>query len=243
MILRGPAAGTTDRRGGLAEVTHAWSKEAVSDVPGRRPRPLAKAVAGRSPFGALLAAATTNADAAQGLAQAYAALGPEERGALLAAVASDARREGLHAGSVLAALLPVETDAALARRIAAELVASGGAELAPQASPRALLAGDVEQGGALIARPLYGAFSEVLVLAWERGRGFVLADQVSLVRSDRAVGEACRLPLGLVLVETDLPRVLDVVRAVAVAHRGHGARVPSAFGRFEDLLGLERDGR
>ena len=136
--------------------------------------PLAKAKSGTTePFSALLAAAVENASAAQGLALAYAALERPQRQLLIDAVLTDTLAAEMCPSAVLAPLLAVEEDVELARYIASAISASGGKGLRCDTSCRALLAGDATEGGALLARPLYGAFVELLGLAWTREQGVV----------------------------------------------------------------------
>ena len=103
-----------------------------------------------------------NPAAAQGLALAYAALDRAQRRMLIDAVIADTRATEISAAPVLAPLLAVEVDVELARYLASAMSASGGAGLRCDESCRALLAGDSSEGAALLARPLYGRFVEVL---------------------------------------------------------------------------------
>lgn len=102
-----------------------------------------------SPFEALLALADRDAEAAEGLALAYAALERHDRDALVASVVHDARRAGRSPAGPLALLLAVEPDRELAETIARAL-----AELEPPGRARGTgwIWGSEEEGGVALAR-------------------------------------------------------------------------------------------
>ena len=126
--------------------------------------------AGQSPFDALLVAAERDAEAAEGLALAYAALDHEARSALFASVVRDAEEAGRSPAGPLALLLAVEEDRALAERIARALLDAspppgrargtgwvwgsseeGGIALASERGPAVTLFGVAWQGARLRA--------------------------------------------------------------------------------------------
>jgi hypothetical protein len=214
-------------------------------------RPLAKATSkdgGRAqePFAALLKAAVEDAQAAQGLALAYAALDTPDRMQLIDAVVNDAEGEGIHAPAVLASMLAVEEDAAVARHIASSMSAGGGAGLTCVESCRAMLEGDEREGRAVLARPLHGHFVELLGLRWEQGRGIVksifeplahgdeLADKAHALEDDRDPRPEKRA--GARLEAMPLSFVVDVVTPVLWHHRRLHGSLPDVVARFADLF-------
>jgi hypothetical protein len=205
---------------------------------GRTPRPpLAKAKAeSTEPFGALLAAAVENASAAQGLALAYAALERAQRQLLIDAVLSDTRAADICPSAVLAPLLSVEDDVELARYIASAISASGGKGLRCDATCRALLAGDASEGGALLARPLYGPFVELLGLGWTRERGVVHSLFEPLITAQDIQGHARSLPWGARLEEIPVAFAMDVIASVLWQHRRLHGELPKLVARFADLF-------
>jgi hypothetical protein len=188
------------------------------------------------PFGALLLAAVENASAAQGLALAYAALDRPQRERLIDAVITDTHTAGICPSGVLVPLLAVEDDVELARYIASEISASGGAGLRCDTTCRAMLAGDAAEGAALLVRPLHGHFVEVLGLGWNRERGVVhtvfepLASAHDVERHSRA------LPGRPALEEIPVSFAVDVVTAALWHHRRLTGELPEVLTRFADLF-------
>jgi hypothetical protein len=205
------------------------------DEPPRTRPPLAKVGDSRHAFGALVRAATRDADAARGLVAAYTSLSGSERLRLIDAVVADARVEGVSPAPVLSSLLPAECDPPLAARIAAALVASDTRGLCARAGARALLAGDATRGGALFVLPLYAEFVEVFTLCWNAD-GICDAHAVPLVRADAADGEAFRLPADLALNATPFEDALDLARTALWRHRRMHGRLPAELDRFADVL-------
>ncbi|MGD8861726.1 MAG: hypothetical protein PVI30_17075 [Myxococcales bacterium] len=188
------------------------------------------------PFAALLRAAVDDAQAAQGLALAYAALPRAQREELVDAVVDDAHDEGICASQVLASLLSVEDDAHVARRIASCISAAGGAGLATREPCRAMLAGDEAEGSLLLTRPLHGNFAEVLGLSWRRGEGIVYSFFEPLVRTDDAPGSAERLRHADALEEAPPAFAVDVVTPVLWSHRRRHGDLPEVVAHFADLF-------
>lgn len=208
--------------------------------------PLAKARSlegGAEPFGALLAAAVENPSAAQGLALAYAALDRPQRRLLIDAVVSDTRAAGINAAAVLAPLLGVEDDVELARYVASEISASGGAGLRCDESCRALLAGDSSEGAALLSRPLYGRFVEVLGLSWTRDRGVTHTVFEPLATREDVPRHAKALPCPVEFEASPVAYAVDVIAAALWQHRRLHGELPELVSRFAELFepSLQRD--
>jgi hypothetical protein len=198
---------------------------------------LAKAKSGTTePFSALLAAAVENASAAQGLALAYAALERAQRQLLIDAVLTDTLAAEMCPSAVLAPLLAVEEDIELARYIASAISASGGKGLRCDATCRALLAGDATEGGALLARPLYGPFVELLGLAWTREQGVVHTLFEPLVTAQDMEHQARELPWGAQLEEIPVAFAMDVIASALWQHRRLHGQLPDLVARFADLF-------
>lgn len=198
---------------------------------------MAKAKSGPTErFSALLSAAAENASAARGLALAYAALDRPQRQQLIDAVIADTRAASMDPSAVLAPLLGVEVDVELARYIASAISASGGAGLRCNASCRALIAGDASDGGALLARPLYGRFVEVLGLGWNRERGIVHTLFEPLASANELERFARDLPWGAQLEEMPVAFALDTVVMALWQHRRLHGELPELVARFADLF-------
>ncbi len=211
-------------------------KRAVSTLESRPPLARARVADAHGSFGALVAAAATEPEAARGLAAAYGSLPAHERARLLDAVIADARKEAISPAAVLASLLPTESDPALARRIAASLVASDPHALRPCSTGHALFGGDSVRGAILLVVPLYAGFVEVLTLEWD-ATGIVASHSVPLVRFDRAEGEAYRLPPELQAQPTPMDEALEQTRAAIWRHRRLHGRVPAYLDRFAHAFG------
>lgn len=198
---------------------------------------MAKAKSGPTErFSALLSAAVENPSAARGLALAYAALDRTQRQHLIDAVLTDTRAASMEPSAVLAPLLGVEVDVELARYIASAISASGGAGLRCDASCRALIAGDANEGGALLARPLYGRFVEVLGLGWNREQGIVHTLFEPLTSASDLDHIARDLPWGSQLEEMPVAFALDTVVMALWQHRRLHGELPELVARFADLF-------
>lgn len=187
-------------------------------------------------FGALLVAATDEPDAANGLALAYAALSPPQRRDLIPAVVADARAEGVCPSLLLASLLGVEQNADIARLIAEAIGEARSSELQPAAPTRALMAGDAQEGGALLIRPLHGHFVEVLALAWNPHTGVTHARAESLVATAEADTVARHLPGGLRLEDTPVAFAVDTLTGALWHHRQLHGSLPDDVAQFAEIF-------
>ncbi|MCA9601014.1 MAG: hypothetical protein KC417_03250 [Myxococcales bacterium] len=115
------------------------------------------------PFGALVALAIGDAQAAGGLALAYGSLPPVARRRLVDAIVEDAASEGVAPASVLASLLAVENDPETAAHLFGAMTLAGPEGLAHRAEPKGWAGDDA----AAIAIPLYGEFVELIGLVWD----------------------------------------------------------------------------
>lgn len=154
-----------------------------------------------APFGALVAAAGDDPEAALALAGAYARVPREAREALLAAVIGDAAEEGVSALGALAALLSVEDDADVAARIRDAMLE--GHRPAERVNPSTAWLAQGGQGGAcggavVLVRPLYGPFVDVVAIAYSEDRVTQTIIE-PLVRADTLDRVLAGLPDGLTL--------------------------------------------
>lgn len=195
---------------------------------------------GAGVFGALLAAASQEPAAARGLALAYAALPLCHRQQLVDAVVADAREEGLCASLVLVSLLAVEENAAVARHIADTMAALDSTDLRPGIQTRALLAGDENQGGLVLIRPLHGTFVETLGLAWRCERGIISAVYEPLAHFREARGILQDLPNELYFEEMPLSFSIDMAAGPLWNHRRIHGDLPEEMARFADLFSYEK---
>lgn len=119
-----------------------------------------------SPFDALLDAAERDAEAAEGLALAYAALDRDERDALYASVLRDAEDRDRSPAGILALLLAVEEDEELANRMARAIL---GAVRPACESGRALgwAWGSTDEGGVAFAGPPRGDRLPLSSVRWQ----------------------------------------------------------------------------
>jgi hypothetical protein len=188
---------------------------------------------GESPFDALLAAAERDPSAAEGLALAYASLGPDERAALLETIVHDARSTQRSPSSSLALLLAVEDEPRLAERIAAALREHGTAHLARSRPDAAWAWGGDGEGGVVLARHLHGAFVEVFGVRWSGGafelrtEPLASAEQLAQVRARLGVPEHADA-----LGPDD---AVDRLASVLWRARRRGP-LPEALRRLEDLF-------
>jgi hypothetical protein len=213
-----------------------YTRAVSSSERSRRPSLAKVEPASSEPFSALLAAAVENPSAAQGLALAYAALDHAQRRRLIDAVLDDTQIAGMDPSAVLAPLLGVEVEVDLARYIASAISASGGAGLRCDGRCRALITGDASQGGALLARPLYGRFVEVLGLAWDREHGIVHSVFEPLAAGGDLERCAHLLPWGEGLEEMPVAFALDTIVMALWNHRRLHGELPDLVSRFADLF-------
>lgn len=199
----------------------------------RDPRDLRRI--GSSPFGALVAAACRDAGAAQGLASAYVALDASGRRRMVEAVAHDARAEGEPPAVALAPLLGVEEDASIARAIFETMEADGGRGLGAVAGARAMLAGASDRGTAVLVRPLYGEFVELLALTWDAG-GVSRSRFEPLLRPDEIGRHVGELPDAALLADRPYAEGVQRVTEALWAHLREHGRLPDGLERFADVL-------
>ncbi|HEX7476467.1 MAG TPA: hypothetical protein VF331_01545 [Polyangiales bacterium] len=208
----------------------------------RTPRPpLAKSPEGPAgAFGALLSSAVEDPATAQGLALAYASLDTRRRLQIIDAIVNDAQAEGIGASAVLASLLPFEEDPEVAQRIAELMSVAGDAGLRTSLRTRAWLAGDEQGGGAVVVRPLHGAFVEVLTLAWDDKSGITQASFEPLVHHDKAASPNAGVAPQLRFEEMPVSYAIDAVTSVLWNHRRLHAQLPECVKHFADLFWIER---
>lgn len=204
----------------------------MEDRPPAEPRRL---IPRRSPFGALVAAACTDAGAAEGLAAAYASMDPAGRRRLVDAVAHDARLEGVSPAVALAALLGVEEDPAIARAIFEGMEAAGGEGLAVAQGATALLAGTGDAGQAVLVRPLYGAFVELFALEWDES-GVIRSSVDPLLEIERLDRRVAELPDPELLEEAPFGRAVERVADVLWRHLRRHGQLPDGVEPFADWL-------
>lgn len=183
-------------------------------------------------------AAARDSVAARGLALAYAALDRNGRWQIIDAVVADAHAEEISPCVVLASLLSVEEDADVARHIADAISAAGGSGLEATARVRALAAGDEEQGGVILVRPLHGTFVEVLALAWKRGRGVTHAVFDPMMHDGDAAGHKASLPPELRFESVPMSFAIDLVTPVLWSHRRQSGALPPGVNRFADMFSI-----
>jgi hypothetical protein len=136
----------------------------------------------QSPFDALLQAAESDPQAAEGLALAYASMARDEREKLLSTVIADARGAARSPAGPLALLLSVEEDPRLAEAIAVALLEADDGALGGGSPDAGWIWGDEDDGGVAVVRRLHGGFVEVLRVAWAGGALDV--EREPLARSD-----------------------------------------------------------
>ncbi len=124
-------------------------------------------VSGSTPYDALLQAAERDAEAAEGLASAYARLAPAERRALLATVVEDSAAAGRSPVAVLTLLLSVEPEPSLVRAIAERLMQEG--VCLHHAPAGAWTWGGDDDGGVALVRWAQHRCHEVVLVSWRAG--------------------------------------------------------------------------
>lgn len=191
-------------------------------------------VGGQTPFDALLRAAARDADAASGLALAYAEMTTDARTKLIDAVAPDP--------NALALLLGVEEDPALAWKIAVALRTfergAGQGGLASARRDAAFEWGDVDEGGVGLVRHLHGEFVDALRVSWSAGTLDVEALPVSTGGDAEALGKEVGVPSDgkRVPFERGVDRLTEVLWRI----RREGRVIPAAVRRFADVFTVTR---
>ena len=205
-----------------------------------RPPVKARAVPAES-FAELLRLAVHDADAASGLALAYAAFPPDGRRALVDAVLADGKTGTAGLSAVLASFLGVERDAGVARHICCAISALAGNGLQGAVPARAALAGDEALGALRLARPLFGEWAETLELWWERERGITRAVFEPMAANACLTRDRGAEPGDLPFTEVPLCRAIDRATAVLWEHRKRIGPLPAAVRPFADLFSLPVD--
>jgi len=185
-----------------------------------------------------LSVAVEDPATARGLALAYAALEPRHRMQIVDAVLRDADAEGIGASAVLASLLPVEDDVAVARHIAQAMTLAGDRDLHHMGRARAFLAGSELDGGAMLIRPLHGAFVEVLALAWNDAVGITHSAFDPMAHHADAGASACALPDRLHFEEIPMGFAIDTVTVALWNHRRLHRVMPECVEHFADMFSI-----
>ncbi|HEX2678335.1 MAG TPA: hypothetical protein VHM19_16900 [Polyangiales bacterium] len=159
---------------------------------------------------------------------------------IIDAIVSDAGIEGIGASAVLASLLNVETDVEVMRHIATAMSTAGEAGLNTTLNTRTWLAGDEQDGGVVVVRPLHGAFAEVLALAWNQNAGVTHALFEPLAHHDSSPDQVAGLPLHLRFEEMPVGFAIDIVSSVLWNHRRRTGELPNCIERFADMLWIEK---
>jgi len=174
-----------------------------------------------APFGALVAAAGDDPEAALALAGAYARVPREAREALLAAVIGDAAEEGVSALGALAALLSVEDDPTMAARIR-DAMLEGHAPAETATPSTAWLARNGAQNGAVVlVRPLYGPFVDVVAIAYSDNQVTQTIIE-PLVRADSLERVLAALPDGLALEPASFDDARELLVETVWSHLRRG---------------------
>lgn len=182
-----------------------------------------------------MVAACSDAEAAEGLAAAYVALPAESRARFVAAVEQDARLEGVSPAVALAALLGAETEPEIARSLYEAIRRTGGEGLTARTPDRALGTGDTTRGSAVLIRPLFSGFSELLHVTWDP-KGVTEAGGDPLLDGTALERRLASLPAIGALGPLPFDRAVDRVATVLWRHiRRHGAP-PAGLHRFAALL-------
>jgi hypothetical protein len=200
------------------------------------PPPAKTSDRGVEAFRSLLASAARDPSAAKGLALAYREFAVEQRTRIVEAVADDARRPGNDSPVVLAALLSVEEDGEVARRIAGLISAAGGEGLAPTGRERFFVVDDDDGGKALLIRPLFGAFVEMFALEWRRDAGITRVAFEPLMSADELGAHLDRSRVGAGFEEVSLEYAVSRVTPVLWEHRKRTGSLPPALARLQDLF-------
>jgi hypothetical protein len=135
-----------------------WNREGVGAAP-----------IDASPFAALLRAAEHDAEAAEGLALAYAALAPDERARLVATVIEDSSESGRSPTAVLALLLGIEDVPELAAMLASALCDAASRELVRRGGDAGWSWGGERDGGVAIARQREDGLLDLVCVRWLDG--------------------------------------------------------------------------
>jgi len=188
-------------------------------------------------FAGFLRSAAQDADAAQGLAAAYASLQTDLRARLIDAVVRDATQEGIDPATVLVSLLAVEDAPEIAWRIAKALSRCEPEALRARSAAQAVSVGDTLEGGAVLLRPLYGDFVEVAALAWRSGQ-VTHAYAPALCAAPEALARAQGALPSLAWGECSVDDAASLMRGVLEHHRGVHGVLPEGAQKVLERLQL-----
>lgn len=162
----------------------------------------------------------------------YKSLPLAARTAWLDALEEDAPRLSVEPFALYAPLLAVEHDAGLAARI---LEAMGELPLA-QGEPRALCGVDGPTRVAVLVRPAYLDFADLVGCRYSSEEGIALAVREPLRHKD-SLPEVWD---GVALTPCSLPEVIEDLAHAVLADQRRGRRPPEALVPFAELFGVAR---
>jgi hypothetical protein len=177
-----------------------------------------------------LAALARDADAATAAALAYQSLPDDGRDAWLDALDADAPAVGVPKVALYAPLLAVEQDDKRRGRIARNV--EGAAKRSTP--PRAVVGSKNDERVALIISPLYLDFVELLLCHFHPDRGIRDARHEWLAHKSLVM--ECSREVGVTLVETPLPDVVEELAHAVVADRRAKREPPVILKRYIDLF-------
>lgn len=183
-----------------------------------------------------LGALATDAEAALSAAIAYRELDDGGRDEWLSALEQDAAHVDVPRVAVYAPLLAVESDAARRTRILAAI-----GDVDDRARPRVpgrSLHGTAADGlrVAVIVRPLYLQFAQVLACGYRTPHGFAWVRHDPIVHAETAPRGGDSLE-SVRLEVTPLKPLVDELALAVVAHSRAGRELPDALRIFADLFG------
>ncbi len=195
-----------------------------------------------TPFEALLRAAATDAEAASGLALAYADMIPEARAKLVESVIDGPKRGAAPANTdVLLLLLGVEEEPAIAQVIADALLSAVEDRLPEARRPQRDAAfgwGDPTRGGVGIVRHLHGEFADALRVSWSsdalEAQSLLMTDAIDLDR----LRQRTSIPSGAQRVPFE--HAVDSLTAALWRHRRSGGEMPAEVRPFAELFSVAR---
>jgi len=177
-----------------------------------------------------LAALAKDAAAATAAALAYESVSSEARDAWLDALDADAPAVDVPRVALYAPLLGVEQDELRRERIARNV--TGAARRSTP--PRALAGFKGTERVCLVVSPLYLDFVELLLCRFDQDEGIREARHEWLVHANEV--SAVVSELGVTLVDTPLPHLVEEIAHAVVADRRAGRSAPPALMRYIDLF-------
>lgn len=184
------------------------------------------------PFGALVARASSDPEAAVSLASAYSELPKTARFAIAHALWQDSKREGCEPAPALLALLSIEDDLEVAEVLAEYL--RGTPVPGANGAPRGFEAQEPTSQARIelvLVRPLYGEFVEALSIREEPVSSEVVFTRTPISKLD--FGDKL---LRAGFVELPWPEAVDRLAKVLWSHRRLHGRLPFGLGSFRDLF-------